>query len=221
MNEISLKALFGGSKDSLNIVNMATYLASQETARYYITHARQAGLAKNKIHLHKLAMEKIAFDGHVMEFGVASGETIRVIAEMTSQVVHGFDTFRGLPEDWRTGFRSGAFSANGALPEAPSNVKFHVGLFEDTIPTWCNDNKGPVSYLHVDSDLYSSACTIFTNLHDQIVSGTVITFDEYWNYPGWQFDAFKAFQEFVKKKGVTYTYKAFVPDHQQVTVIIC
>ena len=68
------------------------------------------------------------------------------------------------------------------------------GLFDDTLPSFAKTHTQPVSFLHVDCDLYSSTKAIFDILGDQIVEGTVIVFDEYFNYPGWQHHEFKAFQ---------------------------
>ena len=51
----------------------------------------------------------------------------------------GFDSFRGLPEQWRVGFDAGKFTQNGvppALPEGNGNVKFVVGMFADALPTF-------------------------------------------------------------------------------------
>ena len=76
----------------------------------------------------------------------------------------------------------------------------------------------PVALLHVDCDLYSSTVTILDNLHKQIVPGTVIVFDEYINYPGWQLDEFKAWQEYVKKHNIRYEYIGRVSKHQKVAV---
>jgi len=70
----------------------------------------------------------------------------------------------------------------------------------------------------VDCDLYSSTVTILNNLKNQIVVGTVIVFDEYINYPGWQLDEFRAWQEHCKKYGVKYEYIGRVSKHQKVAV---
>ena len=51
-----------------------------------------------------------------------------------------------------------------------------------------------------------------------MISGTVILFDEYFNYPNWERHEFKAFQEFVSANVVKYTYLAFA--RQQVAVRI-
>ena len=78
------------------------------------------------------------------------------------------------------------------------------------------ENKEPIALLHVDSDLYSSAVTVLTLLEKQIVPGTVIVFDEYMNYPGWQLDEFRAWQEFVRANDVQYEYIGRVSKHQKV-----
>ena len=80
------------------------------------------------------------------------------------------------------------------------------------------DNPGPVAFIHVDCDLYSSTKTILSLLAPRLVSGSVILFDEYFNYPNWEQHEFKAFQEFVAASAVKYTYLAFA--RQQVAVRI-
>ena len=42
--------------------------------------------------------------------------------------------------------------------------------------------KNNIAYLHIDSDLYSSAKTVLTKLNDRIVPGTLIVFDELINF---------------------------------------
>jgi hypothetical protein len=55
-------------------------------------------------------------------------------------------------------------------------------------------------------------------LAPRLANGTVILFDEYFNYPNWEQHEFKAFQEFVSARHVKYTYLAFA--RQQVAVRI-
>ena len=47
--------------------------------------------------------------------------------------MHGFDSFRGLPEKWTDGYEERLFSRDGILPDVPGNVELHVGWFEDTL----------------------------------------------------------------------------------------
>ena len=54
----------------------------------------------------------------------------------------------------------------------------------------------------------------------QIVPGTVILFNEYWNHPTWKKHEFKAWQEHVAKHNVKYEYIGYASDHQEVAVKI-
>jgi hypothetical protein len=166
------------------------------------------------------SLQATQIDGHYLEFGVFTGGTIRFIArQVGSRTVHGFDSFAGLPEAW-SGFSLGvkAFDLAGRLPRVPGNVRLHQGYFEDSLPKWLADHAGPVAFIHLDCDLYSSTKTIFALLASRLTRGTIILFDEYFNYPNWENHEFKAFQEFVGAHGVKYTYLAFA--RQQVVVRI-
>ncbi len=66
--------------------------------------------------------------------------------------------------------------------------------------------------MHVDCDIYSSTKNIFDMLDSKIKSGTIIVFDEYFNYRNWQQHEFKAFQEFVVQTNIKYEYLAFNAD---------
>src|SRR5262249_51270956 len=166
------------------------------------------------------ALAETEIDGHFLEFGVYTGGTIRFIASrIKKRVIHGFDSFEGLPEAW-SGFNLGrsVFDVRGKLPPVPDNVRLHRGLFEATLPGWLKENSGAAAFVHIDCDLYTSTQTIFTLLADRIVPGTIILFDEYFNFPNWEQHEFKAFQEFVTSQGLAYTYLAFA--RQQVAVRI-
>jgi hypothetical protein len=41
---------------------------------------------------------------------------------------------------------------------------------------------------------------------DRLISGTIICFDEYFGYPGWKFNEFKAWQECCNKNNIRYEY---------------
>ncbi len=54
----------------------------------------------------RFAAGLVAVEGMVCEFGVASGQTLRLLTDqLPGRFVAGFDVFTGLPEDWRTGSR--------------------------------------------------------------------------------------------------------------------
>jgi tetratricopeptide (TPR) repeat protein len=141
-----------------------------------------------------IALEAASVDGLVLEFGVYNGKSIRRIAALVNQRVHGFDSFEGIPEAWNHEPK-GSYSAQGQLPSVPNNVTLHPGWFSETLPAFVAQLNEPVRFLHIDCDLYSSTKTIFEYLATHIVSGTVIVFDEFIGYKTWQDDEFKAFIE--------------------------
>ena len=130
------------------------------------------------------AVEEPLEDGLVLEFGVFSGETIAAIARaLPARAVHGFDSFEGLPEHWRDGVAAGAFDRAGELPKVPDNVELVKGWFAETLPRFLEDHPdAPAAFVHVDSDLYSSAACVLALLRPRIVPGTIIVFDELMNY---------------------------------------
>ena len=142
-----------------------------------------------------------------------------MIGAATAGKVHGFDTFEGLPEDW-TGNRGprGEFSAGGVLPPVPANVVLHKGLFEETLPPFMEENREGVAFAHVDCDLYGSKKTIFENVGGRLRKGSVLVFDDYFNFPGWRNHEFKAFQELVEARSLEYRYIGYAR-HQAAVVI--
>jgi hypothetical protein len=169
------------------------------------------------------ACENITVDGPSLEFGVWSGNSVNLIASLLpSSKVYGFDSFEGLPEAWfgkTDGI--GMFSRNGELPEVRENVELVVGWFDHVLAPFLDAHEfEKIALLHVDCDLYSSTQTVFGYLHEKIVPGTIIVFDEYFNYPTWQRHEYAAFQEYVTYRQVKYEYFGLVPGDQQVAVRI-
>ena len=161
------------------------------------------------------AMQQAEEDGLVLEFGVFYGYSIGILAQATQQAVHGFDSFQGLPSEWKVDSSNevieaaGTYTMHGELPPVPNNVELHVGLFEETLSGFLAIHPEPVRLLHIDCDLYDSTVTIFTQLASRIKSGTVIVFDEYLCYPNWRDDEYRAFQEFIAHSKLGYEYIAY------------
>jgi hypothetical protein len=192
--------------------------AKKETLDYIRKNMADAPYFEKHPQLVKFIVDEARQPGLYLEFGVGRGKSIRWIGSHADRIVHGFDSFEGLPEYWN-GNPVGAF-AQSKLPKAPDNVQFHVGMFDETIPKFLTEHGDPVSLLHVDCDLYSSTVTIFDAFGARLQPGAVILFDEYYNFPRWQEHEFKAFQEFVAKCGVEYEYIAYSVTGQQAAVRI-
>jgi hypothetical protein len=215
------RGLLGKQTDSYNVDSISFLAACVASSQYADRHMANARRANSDLELLKFAIENIAVDGLVLEFGVFGGRTINHIAGLLSgKKVYGFDSFQGLPEKWRPGFEKGAFSRSD-LPSVRENVELVVGLFDRTLPTFCDlHHNEKAALLHIDCDIYSSAKIVLHNMTGYIMPGTIIVFDEYFNYPGWKQHEFRAFKEFVRANRVHYEYIGLVPHWQQVAVRI-
>ena len=148
-------------------------------------------------------------DGLWLEFGVYMGQTLKLMASFRNNgSVYGFDSFRGLPEEWNYGnsnkskyVRKGAFEIAAPPTMEESNIELRAGLFNESIPPFL-DEPGIASeklrLLHVDCDLYSSTKSVLYLLQDKLVPGVVIVFDEIINYPMWRKGEFLALWEMLR-----------------------
>lgn len=148
------------------------------------------------------AFSKCEVPGEILEFGVYKGGTINHLATLTNKTINGFDSFEGLPEPWKWSPQvthpPERFEVR-EIPEVADNIQLHKGWFTDTIADWKYYNSNPIQFLHIDSDLYSSCKHILCELNDQIVIGTIIVFDELFNYPCWKEGEYKALIEWLEE----------------------
>jgi hypothetical protein len=120
--------------------------------------------------------------GDVFEFGVAAGDSFLTFLERCpDRQVYGFDSWAGLPERWWTRPK-GTFAA---APPKFTNPNGHLvkGWYNESAPRFFRDYHGHIAILHIDCDLYSSTSTFFQHALPYCGPGTVVLFDEYWNYP--------------------------------------
>lgn len=137
--------------------------------------------------------------GWALEFGVATGTTLAMIAKVLPVI--GFDSFNGLPEDWRDGFKRGMFRDVRPAGEIP-NATIVEGLFSDTLPGY--DWPDHVALIHLDADLYSSTREALIATAGCIQDGTYLVFDEFFGYDESHLHEQRAFAEFVEETGLTY-----------------
>jgi hypothetical protein len=151
-----------------------------------------------------------------LEFGVASGESIRFWSQALKHpetILHGFDSFEGMPEDGGP-WKKGQFSTSGQPPvlEDP-RAKFFKGWFDQTLPDYAVPEHD-LLIINVDADLYSSTAFVLRTLRPHIRKGTLIYFDEF-NHPEHEPRAFEEFLAETKLKFVpvsgdqTLTYVFF------------
>jgi predicted O-methyltransferase YrrM len=203
-------------RDRRDTIAAAEREAVASSARFIQREMREA---RNFPHPHatlEYALSLAPQGGMALEFGVFSGTTLKIISAARSGRVYGFDSFEGLPENWRTGFDTGAFGVE-ALPEVPG-AELVVGLFDDTLPGFLAEHPGAVDVLHVDSDLYSSAVSVLRLVGPRLRPGSIIVFDEFLNFAEWERHEARAWQEYVAEHHVAFRYEAYTHDHEQVVV---
>jgi methyltransferase family protein len=191
-------------------------MAVLESARFADEHMAAARRLDSPHVTLKHALSLAPAGGLALEFGVYTGTTLAIIADGRSSEVYGFDSFQGLPSAWRPGFPEGTFG----VPDPPDvpGTELVIGLFADVLPGFLADHPGPVDFLHVDCDLYDSTVTVLDLVGPRLRPGSIIVFDEYFNYPGWQRHEYRAWLEYVERTGITFEYEGYTVDNEQVIV---
>lgn len=135
-----------------------------------------------------------------LEFGVWQGESLRWWSQHLTNPnarFHGFDSFEGLPERWNQFVDAGDFAVD-ALPQFDDDrVSLEVGWFSDTLPKFVVPEHDQL-IVNIDSDLYSSAVEVLTQLEEHLVPGTLIYFDEFADRD----HELRAFREFLTRTGL-------------------
>jgi hypothetical protein len=169
----------------------------------------------------KISKKNINLDDYLfLEFGVYKGCSIDIISQFSK--VYGFDSFYGLPEDWKDGFldhTKGTYSTNGVFKTNNKKVVIIKGLVEDTLKKFLKINK-KIIFIHLDLDIYSSSKFVLSNLKKHInKDGLIIHLGQIYNYTGWQKGEFKAFkEEIMQDKNLRFIFLGFNKNHTSATV---
>ena len=137
-----------------------------------------------------------------VEFGVAKGASIHwsKLLEHPNSLLHGFDSFEGLPAKWTFGRDAGLFSTDGRVPEIDDpRVSFFKGMFHETLPAYEWPER-EVLVVSMDADLYSSTTIALDHAKDHLRVGSYLYFDEF-NYRA---DELRAFDEFLRANEMTF-----------------
>jgi len=164
------------------------------------------------------------FDGQpdllFFEFGVHTGTSINFLSANTTQTFYGFDTFEGMPEEWRGwNIEKGQFSMQGQFPKVNSNVTLIKGLIQDTLPLFLEQNPGKkIAFIHIDTDIYSAAKVILQLCKSRLAKNSLVLFDELHSYTSWKDHELKALQDELPEG--SYNYIAFSDRKQGLIEII-
>jgi O-methyltransferase len=137
-----------------------------------------------------------------LEFGVAYGNSMRYWSrelKHTESVLHGFDSFEGMPEEAGR-WSKGQYGANGRMPEIDDpRVQFFKGWFNEVLPQYVPPIRD-VLLVNMDADIYSSTRYVLNWLQPYMRPGTFIYFDEM-NHVEHEP---RAFDEFVESNGLRF-----------------
>lgn len=202
--------------------------AARESANFIKKHMHTALLFRGSDPTWRFwpyVLSKAPSEGSFLEFGVFKGESLSFFAEQRPEATfYGFDSFDGLPEDWSGGSSpKGFFAVNEEdkllFTDVP-NIKIIKGWFEESLQDFIASHfKKDIycSFIHMDSNLYSSTSFVLEQLKPHIVAGTVILFDDFFNYPGYAHHDFKAFFDVIDK---TFDYEFIAFQHMKAAIVI-
>lgn len=207
---------FRSRRDTLAAGEMDAALAA---SKFITAHMADARVFHDPWSTLSHALDLAPAGGMALEFGVFSGQSLKVIAGARDGAeVYGFDSFEGLPEVYRPHLREGHFAVD-ALPEV-EGAELVVGWFADTLPRFLDEHPGHVSFLHFDADLYSSTRTVLDLVGPRLRAGSILIFDEFFNFPGWEDHEYRAWTEFCEATGTVATYEAYTSNNEQVVARI-
>jgi O-methyltransferase len=206
---------------------IAYYARLGKWIRQYV-NPREIDTCENRFVLYdNLLKEQHGRDILYLEFGVFKGESIRYFSDNyfnQDSLFFGFDTFTGLPENWDVNMvavvKAETFDVQGAIPQiADSRVGFCKGLFSDTVPifkleekTLLDRNKSLI--IHIDSDIYSSALYVLSELQEYLSAGSIIIFDEFRS----AINEFRALEDFCISYNRKYKVKGITKGYTQVAI---
>ena len=205
---VILNSYLGKDDDLDNLLselseNNSLYIKLSAWKKFYSQKSSNFSLSKFRNDIISLGIEMSNKNGLFLEFGVAGGYSINLIAKKIENIIHGFDSFEGLDEEWN-GMQNKAFSLEGEIPKVENNVIIHKGYFNETVEPFFKKNSEKISFLHIDCDLYSSTQTVLNFSIQNLTAGSIVLFDEMIGYDGFEDHEFKAFNEFIDKNKINF-----------------
>jgi len=159
-------------------------------------------------------------DYFYIEFGVYSGTSINFFSKkLNNKKIYGFDSFEGLKEDWvGTSVPKGTFNLNKKIPQLENNVVPVTGWIQDTLPIFLKEKNPKINFVHMDVDTYESSKFILESIKPNLAKGSIILFDELYNFEGWDVGEYKALREVFNDN--EYKFLSFATDSSQAVIKI-
>jgi hypothetical protein len=136
--------------------------------------------------------------GHIMEFGVAKGDSTRILrraSARSNKQVFACDSFEGLQEKYES-CEIGQFACEP--PNIPG-VEIVKGFFDKSLTPELASRVGRVALASLDADLYSSTICALRWLTPLLGTGSLLLFDE---FLGEQESEKRAFEDWTRDTGI-------------------
>ena len=156
------------------------------------------GHSEKKILLLNDLLKASPREGVIVECGVGVGFTLSILSNISEKKIYAFDSFEGFPEDLSVKEDKNLFKV---LKYSKWNYKLMTidlvkknllknGILENDLDEKIIFNKGffpksfkgfdkPISFLHLDVDLYQSYKDCLEFFYPKLLKGGMVTFDEY------------------------------------------
>jgi hypothetical protein len=174
----------------------AQFRAATSSAEWLHANADRAPAYARRPELLEAVIPQIPAQGDFAEFGVFKGAvTWFVRPRFPDRAYHAFDSWKGVPEAMSLAVSKFSFDLGGTVPDLPADTTVHAGWFEDTIPAWRARCAATVAFAYIDCDLYESVRTVLEGIADRVRPGSILVFDDWYNFPNWQAHSLRAVNE--------------------------
>jgi hypothetical protein len=81
------------------------------------------------------------------------------------------------------------------MPNVKKNVVLVKGWVQDTVIDFLKQNNPQISFAHMDLDTYESTKFVLSEIKPYLRKGSILLFNELYNFPGWSVGEYKALNE--------------------------
>jgi hypothetical protein len=182
-----------------------SYRLSPESIGFVEKNFRFAQPAISDSEVLRIGSDYVSIDGEFLVFGVGSGQALNFLAALNpTETIYGFDSFKH----------------KKAVTPFLHNVKIIEGQFKKSLPHFSQMTllSRQVAFLYINCHSYKSTKEVFLWLRDHLADRSVIVFDEFYNFPGYENEEYKAFQEFLVDNQFDVEYLSYNTENEQVAV---
>ena len=152
----------------------------------------------------------------VIQLGLNNGKNSKHYSYLVNKFkcsceIIGFDSWRGLSEDW-IGMTKGRDKGSQLVkkPKAPNFCIFKKGnILKELNKFLSKNNKKSLNLIHFNLDTYTPTKSCLSILKPFLKKGTILIFDDFYGYPGWIMHENKAFEEFIFESEIKYKFICF------------